>query len=345
MISASANGRRPKSARVPENWELVVQSAADNIRLRVFGHIMKNRGGYLSQACSSAEMLAALYLKIMHLGESTAPKIPQPFAGVPGPDNPHFFNGGEYNGPQAPEYDRFIFSPAHYALVLYATLIEVGRMDAQGLEMFNKDGTTIEMIGAEHSPGVETTTGSLAQAISQAGGIALARKLKGEPGRVVVMMSDGEFQEGQTWEAIQAAKFHGLDNLIVYVDVNGQQCDGVVEDVMTIEPLAERIEVFGGRAVAVDGHDIPALVHAADVPHDGRPTIVLGYTDPTRGVPLLNDRRPFLHTVRFGSEAEYQQYQEAYQAMLRQNSVRNYHMEQVKRHLEEYHQIVNGGTH
>ena len=124
------------------------------------------------------------------------------------PTNMAFFNGGMYNGPNEPQFDRFIFSPAHYALVLYSALIEVGRMAPEGLEQFNQDGSTVEMIGAEHSPGIATTTGSLAQALSQAGGIALARKRRGDAGSVWVMMSDGEFQEGQTWEAIAALAYH-----------------------------------------------------------------------------------------------------------------------------------------
>src|SRR5258708_16558237 len=156
----------------------------------------------------------------MQLGPSLAPMTPLSFPGVPSAHNADFFNGSLYNGAHAPHLDRFFFSPAHYALVLYATLIEMGRMDAQGLEQFNQDGSTVEMIGAEHSPGMETTTGSLAQCLSQAGGVALARKLKGETGRVWVMMSDGELQEGQTWEAFAALAFYKLDNVGVYMDVN-----------------------------------------------------------------------------------------------------------------------------
>jgi len=208
VIPADANG----------DWTVKTQEVADRIRTRVLDHVLRHNGGYMSQALSSAEIFAMLYTRVLNLGPSTAPMIPQPFAGVPGPDNPDFFNGGEYNGPKAPEYDRLIFSPAHYALVLYTALIEVGRLTEEGLSQFDQDGSTVEMIGAEHSPGVETTTGSLAQALSQAGGIALARKRRGDAGDVWVMMSDGEFQEGQIWEAIaEAAKF-GLDNLKVIVE-------------------------------------------------------------------------------------------------------------------------------
>lgn len=301
------------------HWKTEVQRVADNIRLRVLDHVLKNNGGYLSQACSSAEIFATLYMRVMKLGPSEGPMIPQPFSGVPGPDNPNFFNGGVYNGPKAPQLDRFIFSPAHYALVLYSTLIELGRMAPEGLEMFNKDGTTVEMIGAEHSPGVETTTGSLAQAISQAGGIALARRMRGETGRVWVMMTDGEFQEGQVWEAVNTLSYHRLDNVGVYVDVNGQQCDGAMEDVMHIEPLCSRLETFGARAIEVDGHDIEALAAPAQLTPDGRPLFVLARTTPWYGMDILQERAPKLHYVRFTSDEERQRYQAMFDQMRQEN--------------------------
>lgn len=299
----------------PGDWLPRAQQVADRIRRRVFEHTLKNNGGYLSQACSSAELFAALYTHIMRLGPSEAPLIPPPFAGVPGPHNPNYSSGGAYNGPQAPQYDRFIFSPAHYALVLYATLIETGRLSEDALDYFNQDGSTVEMIGAEHSPGVETTTGSLAQALSQAGGIALGRRLKGEPGRVWVVMSDGEFQEGQTWEALAALAHYRLDNVGVYVDANGQQCDGVIPDVMLTEPLCARLEAFGARAFEVNGHDLAALAAPAALAPDGRPLVVLARTDPARGLPLLLERAPALHYVRFKSAEERARYQAVYDAL------------------------------
>ena len=141
-------------ATTRNDWRVETRAVADGIRRRVLAHVLANNGGYMSQALSSAEIFAMLYTHVLDIGESTAPLTPRPFGGVPGSDNPGFFNGGAYNGPKASNYDRFIFSPAHYALVLYTTLIEVGRLAEDGLEQFNKDGTTVEMIGAEHSPGI-----------------------------------------------------------------------------------------------------------------------------------------------------------------------------------------------
>lgn len=298
-----------------EDWRVETQAVADGIRRRVLAHVLANNGGYMSQALSSAEIFAMLYTRVLDIGESTAPLTPRPFSGVPGQDNPDFFNGGAYNGPKAGNYDRFIFSPAHYALVLYTTLIEVGRLAEDGLDQFNKDGTTVEMIGAEHSPGIETTTGSLAQALSQAAGIAAARKRHGDSGVVWVMMSDGEFQEGQVWEAIaEAAKF-GLDNLRVIADINGQQCDGCIVPEHYVDPIAPRIEAFGGSVAVVDGHDLDALDRAMAM-RTGKPHFVLAMTNPARGLPLLEERAPLYHYLRFVSDDERQRYEDAYEAMV-----------------------------
>jgi len=290
-----------------------VQHVAHAVRRRVLEHTLRHNGGYLSQACSSAEVLATLYLRVMRLGPSQAPPDPRPFAGVPGPNNPHAFTGADYNGPKAPELDRFIFSPVHYALVLYSVLIELGRLGPNALDQFNTDGSTVELIGAEHSPGHEVTAGSLAQALSQASGIAVARRLRGDTGRVWVFMSDGEFQEGQTWEAFAALAHHRIGNLGCVIDANAQQCDGAMTEVMTIEPLAERLRAFGADVREVDGHDSDALTAAAEgFGHGDRPLAVIARTDPCRGIELLRERTPKLHYVRFKHDAEFR----AYEALL-----------------------------
>ena len=297
-------------------WQARTSAVAEGIRLRVFEHVLANGEGYLSQACSAAEMLAMLYTRTLHLAELPEPIRPGPFTGTPGRANPAYQTGAVYHGAKAADLDRFIFSPAQYALALYATLIEVGRLATDGLDRFNEDGGTVEMIGAEHSPGVETTTGSLAQALSQAAGMALARKLRGDTGVVWVMMSDGEFEEGQTWEAIANAVFHGIDNLRIVVDANGQQCDGLVTSVGNLEHLAERIRAFGASCDEIDGHDLDALDEAMRRPTPGRPHFVVCRTDPARGVPLLREKSPLLHTLRFSSTDEKARYQAVYEAMV-----------------------------
>lgn len=303
-------------------WQEDVLITAANIRKRVMKHTIENNGGYLSQACSSAEVLATLYKKIMNLGESTAPMIPPPFCGVPSSSNKDYLRGGTYNGPDSPEFDRFYLSPAHYALVLYVTLIEVGRMSPEGLYQFNKNGSTVEMIGAEHSPGFDMMGGNLAQTISISGGIALSKKLKKEGGRIWVFMSDGEFQEGQTWEAMQALAHYKLDNIAIFVDVNAQQCDGETKNVMNIEPLDRRLEGFGARVITVNSHK-PAEIEAASwYKADGKPLVVLCVSNPCHQIDILEKRRPKLHYVRFLNEEEREEYKQYYKNKMQSKTER-----------------------
>ena len=100
-------------------------------------------------------------------------------------------------------------------------------------------------------------------------------------------MSDGEFQEGQTWEALAALAYHEIDNVKVVVDVNGQQCDGPMDGVMTISPIVDRARSFGATALEIDGHDLGALVAAANTSHPGGPLVIFAQTDPCRGIEVL----------------------------------------------------------
>ncbi|MEM7462454.1 MAG: transketolase, partial [Pseudomonadota bacterium] len=277
------------------------EDVALGIRRRVFEHSIRNNGGYLSQACSAAEQLAWLYNEQLNLGDPTLPMIPKPFAGVPSSDNPEYHTGAGYNGPEDPQYDRLFIAPAHYALVAYATLIEVGRLAPEGLEMFNKDGSSVEMIGAEHSPGMEVHNGTLGIGLSTGSGLAWGRKLRGESGNTWVFMSDGEVQEGQTWEAVQACAHHGIDNLKAIMDVNRQQCDGAMDSVMEVGDIAEKFRIFGAHCVEIDGHDISAMRDAAQEKHDGKPLIILANTSPYHTMNILQERFPRLHYVRFKS--------------------------------------------
>jgi len=280
-----------------------IASIAHGIRHRVLEHTVKNNGGYLSQACSAAEILACLYTNLVNLSPLPAPLEPRDFVDVPSQNFTDYITGAEFHGKKGPDLDRLFISPAHYALVIYAALIETGRLTEKSLEKFNKDGTTVEMIGAEHSPGFETTTGSLAQALSQAGGVALARKLRGESGKTWIFMSDGEFQEGQTWEALSAISFHELSNIRIIVDVNRNQVDGPMEKVMSIEPLIDRIKSFGWDVDKIDGNDINQILKSGFSAKD-KPKVILGYTDPAKGIEILKDRPDALHYVRFAHPFE-----------------------------------------
>ena len=183
-------------------------------------------------------------------------------------------------------------------MALYAALITDGRLDRRALRQFNVDGSSLEMIGAEHSPGCELTTGSFGQALSQAAGIAWARRRHGDTGLTWVFLSDGEMQEGQTWEALQFLAFHRLDNIRIVVDVNGQQVDGRMVDVMGVEPLDDRFRAFGATTVRINGHDVNALKSAFATPSSGAPLVVLADTHPTTGIPPLVERGSRLHYIR-----------------------------------------------
>ncbi|HOA12383.1 MAG TPA: 1-deoxy-D-xylulose-5-phosphate synthase N-terminal domain-containing protein [Myxococcota bacterium] len=285
-------------------WKVDVALLADRVRRAVLEHTLDNDGGYMSQACSSAELLATLYGRFMNIGMPDRPIEPRPWLGTPRHGNTEYRTGADFNGGVHDARDRFILSPTHYSLVLYALLVETGRMSPQGMKQFNRDGSSVEMIGAEHSPGMEVMTGSLGQGLAQAAGMALGRKLKGASGRVVVMMSDGEFQIGMTWESIQFMAHHHLDNMVVFVDVNGQQCDGAVDSVMRIDPIDVRIRSFGARAAVVDGHDPAAIMKAGSRAPDGRPLFVLAMTDPCRGLDLMRKNAPKLHYLRFRTPQE-----------------------------------------
>ena len=296
---------------VKKNWLWIdeCQRIATGIRRRALRHTIIH-GGYLSQACSSAEIFGLLYGNAMRLGPSEGPSIPPLFLGSPSATNTYQTSGGLYNGRRAPDLDRFFLSPTHYALTLYATLIETGRLGESGLDQFNSDGSSVEMIGGEHSPGHETNGGSFGQTISQAAGVAWARRSKGDIGKVWVFLSDGECQEGQTWEAIMAMAFHKISNVKIVVDVNGQQVDGRTTDVMNLEPLCDKFTAFGARAEQVDGHDLAAMHAALETPHDDRPLVVLARTSPYQGMEILEERYPHLHYVRFKNEAERDRYKQ-----------------------------------
>lgn len=297
-------------------WQDEVRRVALGIRRRVFEHTIDHQGGYLSQACSAADFLATLYARVLRLGPSVAPAVPLPFAGPPGPGNPHAFTGAGYHGERSPQHDRFFVSPAHYALVIYAALVETGRMAPEGLAMFNLDGSSVEMIGAEHSPGMEVTNGSLAQTLSVASGVAMARRLRGDTGRVWVFLSDGELQEGQTWETFEVLHHYALDNVAVIVDVNQQQCDGAMASVLAPGDTAGRLRAFGAHVVDVDGHDIEAVARAAAVRPQGAPLVILAHTCPWHGMDFLERRKPRLHYVRFRSEDEMRELEQAVRSQL-----------------------------
>jgi transketolase len=278
---------------------------AHRIRRRVLQLAVQRRGAYLAQACSSAEILATLYLRLMRLGPAVTIRAEAQLTGPPRPGNPGV-QGYGFNGERDGVHDRFVLSPAHYAGALYATLAEVGRLASDDFQHYALDGSALEMIGSEQSPGMEATTGSLSQGLSVALGMAAARKIKAQPGTIWVLISDGELEEGQTWEAFAAGSHHQLDNVVVLVDANSLQVDGTPQAVMNMEPIADKIRSFGWHTHEIDGHDPAAIAAAAAARIPNIPTCIVCRTRPWQGIPSLRARYPSrLHFVRFkpGEEA------------------------------------------
>lgn len=196
--------------------------------------------------------------------------------------------------PQWEGRDRFLLSHGHYAIAFYAALIEAGIIMESELETYGSDDSRLPMSGmATYTPGMEISGGSLGQGLPIAVGMALGLRYKGNPAFVYNSMSDGELDEGSTWEAAMAASHHGLGNLVCLVDINNQQADGPSGKVLGFEPLADKWSAFGWHVQRVDGNDLPAVLQAFDnARHCGqaRPRVILCDTLMGKGVPFLEAR-------------------------------------------------------
>ncbi|MBV1703367.1 MAG: transketolase [Hyphomicrobiales bacterium] len=230
--------------------------------------------GYVGQALGIADVLAVSYFHALRHR----------------PDDPYWEGR-----------DRFNLSIGHYAIALYAALIEAGIIPDEELETYGGDDSRLPMSGmAAYTPGMEITGGSLGQGLSVSVGMALALKRKGSGSRVFNLMSDGELDEGSTWEAAMSAAHHGLDNLVCIVDVNNQQADGPSTKMLGFEPLLPKWEAFGWYAQRVDGNDVGAVTEAFDraMAHEGpRPRVVICDTRMCKGVPFL-EARDITHFIR-----------------------------------------------
>lgn len=196
--------------------------------------------------------------------------------------------------PQWEARDRFLLSHGHYAIAFYAALIEAGIIPEEELETYGSDDSRLPMSGmATYTPGMEMSGGSLGQGLPIAVGMALALRLKRNPAFVYNSMSDGELDEGSTWEAAMAASHHGLANLICLVDINNQQADGPSSKIMAFEPLVDKWAAFGWHVQRVDGNDLPAVKAAFDTARalpEAKPRVILCDTLMGKGVPFLEQR-------------------------------------------------------
>jgi transketolase len=209
--------------------------------------------------------------------------------------------------PLDPNRDRFILSKGHAATALYATLAERGFFDPAILDTYNEDGGALpEHPSLQCVPGVEAATGSLGHGLPIALGMALAARIQDRPHRCLVLMSDGECQEGSVWEAAMFAPAHMLDTVTVLIDYNKWQATGRSEAIMALAPLAEKWRAFGWDALEVDGHDLEALRAALlrEADGTGRPRAIICHTVKGKGVSFMEDDNNWHYRIPTSAEVQ-----------------------------------------
>jgi len=246
-----------------------VRDAAYRIRRNALDMGEVQGQGYVGQALGAADVLAAIYGDVLRFR----------------PEDPHW-----------PDRDRFLLSTGHYAIALYAALAEAGIVPVEELETYGSDESRLPMSGmASYTPGMEISGGSLGHGLTVAVGMALGLRHQDNGARVFNFLSDGELNEGSTWEAAMGAASHRLGNLIALVDMNALQADGRTASVLSIEPAEQKWESFGWFTQRVDGNDVEAVLTALDAvtsrnSFEGQPAVILFDTLVGRGVPMLEER-------------------------------------------------------
>jgi transketolase len=266
---------------------LALRGRAKNLRRHVLrmGELVGQ--GYVGQGLGIADLLAVLYFQEMRYDPKRLDRI---------------------------ERDRFLLSTGHYSIGLYAALAEADVIDLEELDTYGADGSRLEMAGSDVTPGFEMTGGSLGHGLPQGVGMALGLRLKGQNARIFVMLSDGELQEGVTWEAAMAGAHYELDHLFAFIDCNNQQADGAPSEVLGIEPVFDKWNAFGWDTQRINGNDLEAIVaaitHAKEV--KGRPHAIVMDTLMGKGVPLF-EKREKAHFIRVEA-GEWQQAREQLEA-------------------------------
>ena len=236
--------------------------------------------GYVGQALGAADLFACVYADQLRYRA----------------DDPHW-----------DERDRFLLSTGHYAIGLYAALAEAGIVDVAELDTYGSDDSRLPMSGmASYTPGMEISGGSLGHGLTVAVGMALGLRHQGSTSRVINFLSDGELDEGSTWEAAMGASHHRLGHLIAMVDVNALQADGPTAGVLRTEPIGDKWAACGWFTQRVDGNDVGALLEAFDAVAErsaptGQPAVIVCDTKVGRGVPLLENREK-AHFMRIDAD-------------------------------------------
>ncbi|MBD2746721.1 transketolase [Microvirga sp. BT688] len=255
----------------PENPDIrALKGRALSLRRKMLNMASGKGEGYIAQGLGMADCLAALYFHELRYDPAD---------------------------PKWQDRDRFLLSTGHYSIAMYAVLAEAGYLDETELPTYGLNGSRLPMSTFDDIPGVEIVGGSLGHGLGQAVGMSMALKVDGSPARVFCEFSDGELQEGSTWEAAMGAATFKCDNLVGLIDCNGIQADGPVT--VKIDPVADKFTAFGWDTVEVNGNDMEALVSALANAReqDGRPKAIVMRTTPGFGVPTLMARER-AHFVR-----------------------------------------------
>lgn len=241
------------------------EKIAADVRVGVIKAIGAAGSGHPGGSLSAADIITALYFHEMNID----------------PKNP------EMEG-----RDKLILSKGHAGPVQYCALALRGYFPKEDVLNLRKLGGKFQgHPDMNKVAGIEMSTGSLGQGFSVAGGMAMANKLNNDPGRVYVLLGDGELQEGIVWEAAMSAAHYKLDNLTAIVDWNGLQIDGKNDDVMTVTPIAEKFSSFGWVVVEIDGHSFPEIINALSLARntEGAPTVIVAKTHKGKGVSFMED--------------------------------------------------------
>lgn len=258
--------------------EDLVRVAAE-LRHVVTDIIGRAGAGHLGGALSLVEILVSLYWRVMRFD----------------PKNP-----------QWEDRDRLVLSKGHGGPTLYAILSRLGFFPAEELTTLNQNGTHLPShCDMQKTPGIDMTTGSLGQGLSAAAGIALGARLDRKDYRIFCVLGDGELDEGQNWEAAMFAAHHKLDRIVAITDRNKFQIDGLTQDILDIEPLADKWRAFNWRVLEADGHSFDSLVPVLQeaCQPQGRPTMVIAHTLKGKGHPVYENQAKSHHIHLHGDEA------------------------------------------
>jgi transketolase len=258
------NETNPFNLSIPE-----LEAMARKLRRRVINMISTAKSGHPGGSLSSADIVTALYFKVMRHSPSN---------------------------PQWKDRDRFILSKGHVAPILYAALAECGYFPEEELSTLRKFGSRLQgHTDRNLTPGVEMSAGSLGQGLSFGIGVSLALMLDSLKQHVYVLLGDGECEEGQIWEAAMSAPHFRINNLTAIVDYNKIQLDGHCCDIMALEPLADKWKSFNWHVVEIDGHDFNQILPALDIARNikDKPVAIIAHTIKGKGVSFMENNVDF----------------------------------------------------